>query len=66
MFTAAGLHDSSVFWGILATGLVNFLSSFAGMKLIELLGRRPLIIWPLASITVIMVILTALIVVNVC
>ena len=65
MFSLAGLREEKIFWGILATGVINLLATLVALKLIEILGRRPLIIWPLAAIIVIMVILTILIVVNV-
>ena len=65
MFTMAGLTDGKVFFGILATGVINLIATLVALKLIELLGRRPLIIWPLAMIIVVMVALTIIIVVNV-
>ncbi len=65
MFSVAGLRDEKVFWGILATGIINLIATLVALKLIELLGRRPLIIWPLAGIIVIMISLTVLIVLNV-
>ena len=65
MFSSAGLRDEKVFWGILATGVINLIATLVALKLIELVGRRPLIVWPLAAIIVIMVGLTVLIVVNV-
>ena len=65
MFLAAGLRDEKVFWGILATGVINLIATLVALKLIEVFGRRPLIIWPLAAIIAIMVTLTVLIVVNV-
>ena len=61
----AGLTDGKVFFGILATGVINLIATLVALKLIELLGRRPLIIWPLAMIIVVMVALTVIIVVNV-
>lgn len=65
MFSVAGLQDEKVFWGILATGIINLIATLVALKLIEFLGRRPLIIWPLAGVIVIMVGLTILIVINV-
>jgi predicted MFS family arabinose efflux permease len=65
MFSVAGLRDEKVFWGILATGVINLIATLVALKLIELLGRRPLIIWPLAAIIIIMISLTILIVLNV-
>lgn len=65
MFTLAGLREEKVFWGILATGVINLIATLIALKLIELLGRRPLIIWPLVAISIIMIILTILIVINV-
>lgn len=65
MFSLAGLRDEKVFWGILATGIINLIATLVALKLIELLGRRPLIIWPLAAIIIVMVCLTVFIVVNV-
>lgn len=65
MFSAAGLQEEKVFWGILATGVINLIATLIALKLIEVLGRRPLIIWPLAIIILVMIILTVLIVVNV-
>lgn len=65
MFSSAGLRDEKVFWGILATGVINLIATLVALKLIELLGRRPLIIWPLATIIAVMVGLTILIVCNV-
>jgi predicted MFS family arabinose efflux permease len=65
MFSVAGLREEKVFWGILATGVINLIATLIALKLIELLGRRPLIIWPLAAIIVIMIVLTILIVLNV-
>jgi hypothetical protein len=65
MFPVAGLRDEKVFWGILATGVINLIATLVALKLIEILGRRPLIIWPLAAIIVIMISLTILIVLNV-
>ncbi len=65
MFSVAGLREEKVFWGILATGVINLIATLVALKLIELLGRRPLIIWPLAGIIVVMIALTILIVLNV-
>ncbi len=65
MFSVAGLREEKVFWGILATGVINLIATLVALKLIELLGRRPLIIWPLAAIIIIMIGLTILIVLNV-
>ncbi|CAF2331278.1 unnamed protein product [Rotaria sp. Silwood2] len=64
MFSVAGLRDEKVFWGILATGIINLIATIVALKLIELLGRRPLIIWPLAGIIIVMIGLTILIVLN--
>ena len=61
----AGLREEKVFWGILATGVVNLIATLAALKLIELLGRRPLIVWPLAVAILVMICLTILIVLNV-
>lgn len=65
MFNMAGLTDGKVFWGILATGVINLIATLVALKLIEVLGRRPLIIWPLAAIIAVMVALTIIIVINV-
>ncbi len=65
MFSSAGLRDEKVYWGILATGVINLIATLVALKLIELLGRRPLIIWPLATIIAVMVGLTIFIVCNV-
>ncbi|CAF3337814.1 unnamed protein product [Rotaria sp. Silwood1] len=59
-----GLRDEKVFWGILATGVINLIATLVALKLIEFLGRRPLIIWPLAGIIIVMIGLTILIVLN--
>ncbi len=64
-FSLAGLRDEKVLWGILATGVINLIATLVALKLIELLGRRPLIIWPLAGIIVIMICLTIFLVINV-
>ncbi|CAF4499288.1 unnamed protein product [Rotaria socialis] len=64
MFSVAGLREEKVFWGILATGVINLIATIVALKLIEILGRRPLIIWPLASIIIVMIGLTILIVLN--
>ncbi|UJR33853.1 hypothetical protein I4U23_021275 [Adineta vaga] len=64
MFSLAGLRDEKVLWGVLATGVINLIATLIALKLIELLGRRPLIIWPLAAIIVVMVGLTIFIVLN--
>lgn len=65
MFTLAGLRDEKIFWGILSTGVINLIATLLALKLIELLGRRPLIIWPLVAISLLMIALTILIVINV-
>jgi predicted MFS family arabinose efflux permease len=65
MFSVTGLRDEKVFWGILATGVINLIATLVALKLIELLGRRPLIIWPLAAIIAVMIGLTILNVLNV-
>lgn len=65
MFTVAGLRDEKVFWGILATGVINLIATLVALKLIELLGRRPLILGPSALIIAVMVVLTVVIVINV-
>jgi predicted MFS family arabinose efflux permease len=65
MFALAGLRDEKVFWGILATGIINLIATLLSLKLIERLGRRPLIVWLLVGIMMIMIVLTVLIVVNV-
>jgi MFS family permease len=65
MFSLAGLREEKILWAILATGVINLIATLVALKLIELLGRRPLIIWPLAAIIAIMVCLTIFIVLNV-
>lgn len=65
MFELAGLRDDKVLWGILSTGVINLIATLVALKLIEMLGRRPLIIWPLAAIIGVMIGLTIFISVNV-
>jgi len=65
MFSSAGLREEKVLWAIIATGVINLLATLVALKLVEALGRRPLIIWPLAAIIVIMIGLTITIVLNV-
>ncbi|CAF1525595.1 unnamed protein product, partial [Didymodactylos carnosus] len=64
MFSAAGLKEEKIFYGILATGVINLLATLLSLRLIELLGRRPLIIWPMTLIVLLMVVLCVLVEVN--
>jgi hypothetical protein len=49
------LLEDKVYWGILSTGIVNLIATIVTLKLIELFGRRPLILYPLIIITFAMI-----------
>lgn len=50
-----------MYWGIISTGLINLIATIASMKLVERFGRRPLILYPLIIITIIMILLCIII-----
>lgn len=56
-FSAIGFVEDKVYWGIISTGIINLISTLASIKLVELFGRRPLILYPLAMIIFIMILL---------
>jgi hypothetical protein len=56
-FSEIGLVDDKVYWGIISTGMINLLATAASVKLVEIFGRRPLILYPLLTITIIMILL---------
>ena len=52
-----GFVDDKVYWGVISTGIINLVATAASVKLVESFGRRPLILYPLVIITVIMILL---------
>ncbi|XP_013412015.1 solute carrier family 2, facilitated glucose transporter member 1 [Lingula anatina] len=47
IFRNAGVDDDKVPYAIIGTGIINVLATIVSMPLIERLGRRPLLIWPM-------------------
>jgi hypothetical protein len=56
-FSTIGFVEDKVYWGIISTGIINLIATTASVKLVETFGRRPLILYPLAIITFIMILL---------
>jgi len=56
-FSELGVVDHKVYWGIISTGIINLMATAASVKLVEIFGRRPLILYPLLFITFIMILL---------
>ncbi|CAF1395690.1 unnamed protein product [Adineta ricciae] len=52
-----GFVDDKVYWGVLSTGIINLIMTAAAVKFVEIFGRRPLILYPLIIITIVMMLL---------
>ena len=50
-----GFSEDKVYWGIISTGIINLIATAAALKLVETFGRRPLILYPLAIMTCLMI-----------
>jgi len=59
IFKDAGIAPENIQYAILMTGVVNILATFVCIPLIEKLGRRPLLIYPMFVMLVDFVLLTS-------
>ncbi|CAF1101965.1 unnamed protein product [Adineta steineri] len=63
-FSQMGILEDKVYWTVLSTGMCLVIATMASIKLVELFGRRPLILYPLAIIVVIMILLCVFLQIN--
>ncbi|CAF4596460.1 unnamed protein product [Rotaria magnacalcarata] len=56
-FSEIGFVEDKVYWGILSTGIINLIATIGALKLVELFGRRSLILYPLVMIIFVMILL---------
>ena len=64
MFAKAGIPADYIPYANIGTGVINVLATIAGVFLIDRLGRRVLIIYPMAVMAVVFAALTALVKLN--
>ncbi|UJR29378.1 hypothetical protein I4U23_010590 [Adineta vaga] len=64
IFSQMGLLEDKVYWTVLSTGMSLVISTLFSIKLIESFGRRPLILYPLAIIVMIMILLSIFLKIN--
>lgn len=64
MFEKAGIPSRLIPWANFGTGVINVIATIVSIFLIEKLGRRPLIIYPMALMVVVFGFLTALVQIN--
>lgn len=64
MFAKAGISEANIPLANFGTGLINVVATIVSIFLIEKLGRRPLIIYPMALMVVVFGFLTALVQIN--
>lgn len=60
IFKNAGIKDEHIQYAVFATGLINVISTIAVVPLIDRLGRKPLLTYPMIAIIIDFVILTFL------
>ena len=65
IFKEAGIADEFIQYAILLTGVVNILATFVCIPLIEKLGRKPLLVYPMIVMIVDFVLLTLCLVLKV-
>ncbi|CAF1028431.1 unnamed protein product [Didymodactylos carnosus] len=64
MFEKAGVREELIPYANIGTGIINVLATIATLPLIEKVGRRALIIYPMAVIVIVFGILTTLVEIN--
>lgn len=62
IFATAGIEDSNIQYAIIMTGLINVLSTIIVVPLIDRLGRKPLLVYPMILIIIDFIVLTVLLV----
>lgn len=56
-FSNIGFIEDKVYWSALATGLANLIATIVLIRVVESVGRRPLVLYPLILIFIIMILL---------
>jgi len=64
MFAKAGIRPEYIPYANIGTGLINVITTIVSVFLIDKLGRKKLIIWPMGVMVVVFALLTALVQVN--
>jgi len=64
MFEKAGIPHHLIPYANIGTGLINVIATVVAISLIEKLGRRPLVLYPMALMVVVFGVLTALVQIN--
>lgn len=64
MFEKAGIPHHLIPYANIGTGLINVIATIAAISLIEKLGRRALVLYPMALMVVVFGVLTALVQIN--
>jgi len=64
MFAKAGIPDEYIPYANIGTGVINVLATIVSLSLIDRLGRRSLIIYPMGVMVLVFGVLTALVQVN--
>lgn len=64
MFEKAGIPKDKIPYANIGTGLINVIATIAALSLIEKLGRRALVLYPMALMVVVFGVLTALVQIN--
>jgi predicted MFS family arabinose efflux permease len=64
MFEKAGIPEHLIPYANIGTGAINVIATIVSVSLIEKLGRRPLVIYPMALMVLVFGVLTALVQIN--
>lgn len=62
IFATAGIEESNIQYAIIMTGLINVISTIIVVPLIDRLGRKPLLVYPMALIIIDFIVLTVLLI----
>ena len=58
MYANAGVADNVIEWVVCGTSLINVISTVVSVSLMEKLGRRPLLIYPMIGMVISFIVLT--------
>ena len=62
IFKAAGISEDNIQYAVGLTGVINFAATIVAVPLIDKLGRKPLLVYPMFFMIVDFVVLTILLV----
>lgn len=65
IFKDAGISDSNIQYGVVLTGVINVIATIVAVPLIDKIGRKPLLVFPMCFMIVDFIALTFLLVFSV-